>query len=120
MTIDDALRIIDPATTREALAPYAYDPERRVKVVEDACRLLVDELRKRIADERNDPLTMEELKNMVGKPVYLKQEECWVLVGKIWDEEIFRYKNGDFRFVEDWYKRNGTAYRRPPKEGAEK
>lgn len=33
----DAARILHPDTTRAALAPYAYDPSRKVKVVEEAC-----------------------------------------------------------------------------------
>lgn len=33
----EAARILHPDTTRAALAPYAYDPSRKVKVVEEAC-----------------------------------------------------------------------------------
>lgn len=47
MTREEAAYILDPDTTREALAPYAYDPQRRVAVVEEACRLAADALRVR-------------------------------------------------------------------------
>lgn len=35
----EAARILHPETTRAALAPYAYDPSRKIKVVEEACRV---------------------------------------------------------------------------------
>lgn len=45
MTHEEAARILDPETTREALRPYLYDPERRIKVVEEACRVAAEVLR---------------------------------------------------------------------------
>lgn len=45
MTHEEAARILDPETTREALRPYLYDPERRLKVVEEACRVAAKVLR---------------------------------------------------------------------------
>ena len=47
MTIEEAIRILDPETSREALQPYAYDNYQRHKVVEEACRVAVKELRRR-------------------------------------------------------------------------
>lgn len=43
MTIEDAIRILDPATTRVAL--YGLSKETAVALVEDACRLAVDVMR---------------------------------------------------------------------------
>ena len=40
-----AAYILDPVTTRQALAPYAYDPAHRIQVVEEACRVAVRALR---------------------------------------------------------------------------
>lgn len=47
MTIKEAIRILDPESSKEALLPYAYDSHQRRKVVDEACRVAVDELRKR-------------------------------------------------------------------------
>lgn len=47
MTINEAIRILDPETSKEALQPYAYDSHQRHKVVETACRVATTELRKR-------------------------------------------------------------------------
>lgn len=130
MTIDDALKIIDPATTRLALEPYAYDPAQRVKVVEDACRLLVSELRKRLADERNDPLTLDEIRAMVGEPVVLVtgdiQEKEKIITGwEILDhhatkENLFFFTRRTRGFLGENYGITWLAYRRPPKEGEAK
>lgn len=49
MTIEEEIRILDPETSREALQPYAYDTYQRHKVVEEACRVAVDELRQCLA-----------------------------------------------------------------------
>lgn len=44
MTKEEAAQILDPDTTREALAAYAYDPEQRIRVVEEARRIAEREL----------------------------------------------------------------------------
>ena len=46
MMIDEAIRILDPESSKDALLPYAYDSHQRRKVVDEACRVAVDELRK--------------------------------------------------------------------------
>ena len=38
MTKEEAARILDPATSAEALRPYALDCVMRMAVVEEACR----------------------------------------------------------------------------------
>ena len=39
MTNEEAARILDPATSAEALQPYALDCVMRLAVVEEACRM---------------------------------------------------------------------------------
>lgn len=45
MTREEVARILHPDTSRDALRPYDYDPERRIHVVEEACRLAAEVLR---------------------------------------------------------------------------
>ena len=45
MTNEQAARILDPMTSREALAPYARDGQMRLAVTETACRVAVEALR---------------------------------------------------------------------------
>ena len=47
MTKEEAARILDPATSAEALRPYALDCVMRMAVVEEACRMCAEALRAR-------------------------------------------------------------------------
>lgn len=79
MNKEEAERILDPATTREALAAYAYDPEQRIRVVEEACRIAERELRGETDHSRDGtkmiPLTLEQLRDMDGQPVWVERNE---------------------------------------------
>ena len=50
MTNEEAARILDPATSAEALQPYALDCVMRMAVVEEACRMGTEALRAREGD----------------------------------------------------------------------
>ena len=54
MTIEETIKILDPETSRAALLPYAYDPERRLHVVNDACAVAVASLRTQQAPAKLD------------------------------------------------------------------
>ena len=45
MTYEEAARILDPETSREALLPYAYDQQYQQMLLRDACRLAAKVLR---------------------------------------------------------------------------
>lgn len=45
MDYKQAADILDPATSREALLPYAYDPQYQQMLLRDACRLAAQMLR---------------------------------------------------------------------------
>lgn len=45
MTYEEAARILDPETSRDALLPYAYDQQYQQMLLRDACRLAVEVLR---------------------------------------------------------------------------
>ena len=45
MTKEEAARILDPATSAEALRPYALDCVMRLAVVEEACRMGAEALK---------------------------------------------------------------------------
>ena len=45
MSNEDASRILDPETRREALAPYAHDCQLRLAVTEEACTVAAKVLR---------------------------------------------------------------------------
>ena len=45
MTYEEAARILDPETSREALLPYAYDPQYQQMLLRDACQIAAEVLR---------------------------------------------------------------------------
>ena len=158
MTREEAIQILDPETSRDALLPYTYDPKRRLKVVEEACRVACAALRaqqetvtnaienpckdcttgwgsvstegshscretcerlaryrKQQEAEKNEPLTLDELREMVGEPVWI----MWLdgrIVSKWWI--VGGYEWGFMDFPDDMsdYGKTWLAYRRKPKE----
>ena len=45
MTYKEAADILDPETSKDALSPYDYDPQRRLQVINDACQMAAEVLR---------------------------------------------------------------------------
>ena len=76
----------------------------------------------------NEPLTLEELRRMGGKPVWCEELQCWGIVKYetvgAWKNKPFLagvWQNPDFEtavsFEYDIKSRGLTLYRRPPKGG---
>lgn len=76
MTREEAIRILDPETTGEALAEIEYyngfnGKTAAVQAVSDACEIAVAALREQEERENPKPLTIEELRQMDNCPVYV-------------------------------------------------
>lgn len=65
MTYEEAARILDPETSREALLPYAYDQQYQQMLLRDACRLAAEMLRNdsnaNIVNSGNDRMGMSNM-----------------------------------------------------------
>lgn len=87
---------------------------------EEYHKMALEAFRAQQESEKNEPLTLEELRGMVGKPVYIKSDGDkfgWVLVGKSTDAEnvVFIFRDVSCCLASDWYGAFGpVAYRRPP------
>ena len=72
--------------------------------------------------EKNEPLTLEELRKMDGKPVYVVWDghgEHWALVHGFWKSEgvaYLTYSNGASDLIEILLNEGAKIYRHPPKE----
>ena len=70
MELKEAVRILDEKTVKEALR--AYPESKRLKAAEEACRLACAAMREKIDSQRL--LTLDELKEMAGKPVWVRRK----------------------------------------------
>lgn len=63
---------------------------------------------------QNEPLTIEQLREMDGEPVYAPETNCWVLITKNQFVPLFTWPDGEQCSAHDWYEQVGPVYRRPP------
>ena len=72
-----------------------------------------------IAPPPNPPLTLEELREMDGKPVYDRMGYGWFIVCEVTDDEVIMTDGTVFDIDEDSPNTVGQRfYRRKPEEGA--
>lgn len=79
MTHEEAARILDPKTSAKVLREYG-DGNAQITACDEACRIAAKLLRKcnyNATEMRPDrkPLTMEQLREMDGKPVWIERNE---------------------------------------------
>lgn len=87
----------------------------------EAIHRAIDLLRTHQDNQPNEPLTLEELREMDGQPVWCQPDEdvgYWVLVTGRASKVVVRDQYGMTADVEVWMKRGERYYRRPPKEEA--
>ena len=63
---------------------------------------------------QNDPLTLEQLREMDGEPVYVPETNCWALVTQNAFCPMLTFPDGEKCSVYDWYEQVGPVYRRQP------
>ena len=69
--------------------------------------------------EKNEPLTLEELREMDGDPVWVTPGNFWALVRVVDKLVILVASDGERAYAGAWIKLMGPIYRRKPEEGAE-
>lgn len=63
---------------------------------------------------QNEPLTLKQLREMDGEPVYVPETNCWVLITKNQFVPLFTWPDGEQCSAHDWYEQVAPVYRRPP------
>lgn len=120
MTIDEAIKILEPYT----------GPEYQGIKFRTACEVAVSSLRAQKDTPPNDTLTLEQLREMDGEPVWICWDEranaCWALVtvvSKKYDlislthldaNSNFARHNLKSDFLEDLLNESAKIYRRKP------
>ena len=72
MTNEEAARILDPETSREALAEIEYyggfcGMDAVIEASDEACRIAAEALRRGTSHASDEPLTLEQLRGMDGR-----------------------------------------------------
>lgn len=135
MSIDEAIRILEPITSAEAIMKIEYygglsGDMAKIEAVNEACRLAVAALRAQQEAEKNKPLTLDELRKLDGEPVWCVDGsgcERWGLVNT--ENVLLEVIGSDSEALEGaFYNMTGDgkmglhplgwiAYRHKPKEG---
>lgn len=66
---------------------------------------------------QNEPLTLKQLRQMDGEPVYIPEVECWVLVKREQNTLLFTFSDGKQCPASEWHEQVGPVYRRLPEGG---
>lgn len=125
MTREEAIMILNPETRRETMQKiHVFE---RIDADQAACRLAVAALRAQMEAEKNEPLTLDELREMDGDKVYIQfigackgfyDDEYAPYYGK-YEQYVQKY-NGMLRACDlplKYYGESWFAYRHKPKEG---
>lgn len=116
MTTEEAIKILEAGEWWAALDDYCYQEREEFDLLYEATDLAVGALRAQQKVAQNIPLTLDELREMDGEPVWViplapEEQPEWALVDVM--EEWLCTSNADYWGLEV-YGRCILAYRRKP------
>ena len=97
----NALNSVISDYTSEGKYPDRFGIDDAINLVEDAPTLT----------PLNEPLTLEQLREMDGEPVYIPEIECWALVKREQTTLLFTFSDGKQCPASEWYEQVGPVYR---------
>ena len=111
MSIEKVIEILDSGKAPET--------EQDFGDFDTAMETAINLLKTHPDNQLNDPLTLEELREMDGKPVYDRMGYGWFIVCEVTDDEVIMTDGTVFDIDEDSPNTVGQRfYRRKPEEGA--
>ncbi len=126
MTIEETIYALDIVEHMESFS-VLYEPgepmnRATVGKLKEACRMAISILRARTDPPPNDPLTLEELREMDGEPVWVEAmvslETEWCIVKYDHQMKRIRFWGADGGWYDSYdYGGRIIAYRRRPEEG---
>lgn len=122
MTTEEAIQIIQRGAA-EADARRPKDAKGYVfGAIADACKMALDALRAQQERENPEPLTLEQLRDMPGEPVYIvllyENNSWWIVIRGVNGRKLTADYGGWFDLKD--YGETWIAYRQKPKEGKPK
>ena len=125
MTIEETIYALDIVEHMESFS-VLYEPggpmnQTTVGKLKEACRMAISILRARTDPPPNDPLTLEELREMDGEPVWVEAmvslETEWCIVKYDHQMKRIRFWSADGGWYDSYdYGGRIIAYRRRPEE----
>lgn len=125
MTIEETIYALDIVEHMESFS-VLYEPgepmnRATVGKLKEACRMAISILRARTDPPPNDPLTLEELREMDGEPVWVEAmvslETEWCIVKYDHQMKRIRFWGADGGWYDSYdYGGRIIAYRRRPEE----
>ena len=125
MTIEETIYALDIVEHMESFS-VLYEPgepmnRATVGKLKEACRMAISILRARTDPPPNDPLTLEELREMDGEPVWVEAmvslETEWCIVKYDHQMKRIRFWSADGGWYDSYdYGGRIIAYRRRPEE----
>ncbi len=125
MTIEETISALDIVEHMESFS-VLYEPggpmnQTTVGKLKEACRMAISILRARTDPPPNDPLTLEELREMDGEPVWVEAmvslETEWCIVKYDHQMKRIRFWSADGGWYDSYdYGGRIIAYRRRPEE----
>ena len=117
MTREEAIRILEGQFDKSC-GNYRYQNAQKLDF-EDALWMAISAIRAQQEPESNQPLTLDELRQMDGEPVYIAENtEYWAVVNGFDERGIYLLSHGnpyDYGYFE-LYGKTWLAYRHKPKE----
>ena len=98
-------------------------PDSRYTILREALDMAISAIRQQeTVINRNEPLTMDELRKMEGQPVYIVENtEYWAIVNSFDQAGVYllSYGNPDDYGYFGFYGKTWLAYRQKPEEGTD-
>ena len=112
-------RAVDADVMLAELKPIDYEAEHSAVLISDVAKIMREWVeRQPTLTPPNEALTLEELREMDGEPVWVDDEKTWAIL-QVWDDQnidaVFPIQRGCFR---EESVLGMKIYRRPP-EGEE-
>ena len=115
MNREEAIETLENGTWWDMLETMSCDYAESVKF-HAALDMAIAALRAQ--QEPNDPLTLDELREMDGEPVYLLYDSSWAIVWVEEDSVFLRNIEGEKCLAKNWIGLWGNIYRRKPEGSA--